>query len=161
LIRKGEDMSSKKFLVSVIGGHECDKTISKLAEEIGSLVAAEKAVVVCGGLGGIMEAACRGARSAGGLTVGIIPGEDKRDANEFVDVVISTGIGYSRNTLVVGTADVVVALPGEYGTLSEIGAALNAKKPVYGFGTWDIPGIKKLGSPDELKEILRKHMREM
>ncbi len=153
-------MAGKRFLVSVIGGHECDETASQLAEKIGGVIAREGAVVVCGGLGGIMEAASRGAKTAGGLTVGIIPGQDKRDANEFVDVVISTGMGYSRNTLVAGTADMVVALPGKYGTLSEIASALNAGKDVYGFGAWDIPGVKKLGSPEELKEILKSRMRE-
>ena len=153
-------MAGKKFLVSVIGGHKCDEAASHLAEKIGGIIAAENAVVVCGGRGGIMEAVSRGAKAAGGLTVGIIPGEDKRDANEFVDIVISTGMGYSRNTLVAGTADMVVALPGEYGTLSEIGAALNARKTVYGFGAWDIPGVVKLESPEELKEIIKKRMRE-
>lgn len=141
---------SRKKLVSVIGGHKCDEDTARIAGDIGKAVALSGAVLVCGGLSGIMEAACRGAKSAGGLTIGIIPGEDKAEANEYVDIALPTGMGYSRNTLVAGTADVVVALPGEYGTLSEVAFALNAGKKVYGFGTWDIPGVEMLGSVEEL-----------
>jgi len=147
---------NQKYLVSVIGGHACDEEVACLAQSVGRVIAEEKAVLVCGGLGGVMESVCKGAKEAGGLTVGIIPGEDKQDANDFVDIVITTGMGYSRNTLVVGTADVIIAFPGKYGTLSEIGFALNAKKPVYGFDTWDIEGVIKLEHVDELREILRK-----
>ena len=143
-----------KFMVSVIGGHECDEKTAGLAEGIGALVAESGAVLVCGGLAGIMEAACRGAKRSNGLTVGIIPGEDKKAANKYVDIVIATGMGYSRNTLVAGTADMVVALPGKYGTLSEIGFALNAKIPVYGFGTWDIEGVEPLETIEDLRSIL-------
>jgi uncharacterized protein (TIGR00725 family) len=92
--------------------------------------------VVCGGLGGVMAAACRGAKSAGGLTVGILPGEDRAAANPWVDVAIPTGLGEARNALVVRAADVVVAVGGEYGTLSEIALALRAGKPVVGVATW-------------------------
>lgn len=145
-------------MVSVIGGHKCTEKVAKLAEEIGGVVASEGAILVSGGLGGIMEAASRGAKNAGGLVMGIIPGENKNNANKYVDIVIPTDMGYSRNTLVAGTADVVVALPGEYGTLSEISFALIGKKPVYGFGTWDIKGVVKLGSVEELRAVLRKEM---
>ena len=148
-------MSKRKFLVSVIGGHECDQENTELAEKIGGIIAEEGATLVSGGREGIMKAASRGAKRAGGLTVGIIPGENKEDANEFIDIVITSGLGYSRNAMVAGTADLVVAFPGEYGTLSEIGFALNAKKEVYGFGTWDIPGIKKLDSLEEFRKILK------
>ncbi len=148
-------MSKGKFLVSVIGGHECDKGNEELAERIGEIIAEEGATLVSGGREGIMKAASRGAKRAGGLTIGIIPGENKEDANEFIDIVITSGLGYSRNAMVAGTADLVVAFPGKYGTLSEIGFALNAKKEVYGLGTWDIPGIKKLDSPEGLRNILK------
>ena len=148
-------MPQRRFLVSVIGGHECDKDTAKIARHIGQIIAEENAVLVCGGLGGIMEAACRGAKERGGLTIGIIPGEGKNEANKFVDIAITTGMGYSRNTIVAGTPDAVVAFPGKYGTLSEIGFALNAKKKVYGFGTWDIKGIKRLENPQEFSTILR------
>ena len=146
----------RRFLVSIIGGHDCDEPTAKLAEEIGRTVAQEGGVVVCGGLTGIMEAACKGARSEGGLTVGIIPGENKEDANRFVDIVVPTGMGYSRNALVAGTGDIIIALPGKYGTLTEIAFALNSKKAVYGFGTWDIPGVEKLASLEDLREVLKK-----
>ncbi|MFC1480368.1 TIGR00725 family protein [Candidatus Omnitrophota bacterium] len=151
----------RRLLVAVIGGHECDSRVAALAEGIGAVVAQAGAVLVCGGLGGIMEAAARGAKNSDGYTVGIIPGEDKSSANKFIDIVITTGMGFSRNVIVAGTADLIVALPGEYGTLSEIGFALNAKKPVYGLGTWDIPGVEKLVSPEELKDIIREHIRGM
>ncbi|MDP8299692.1 MAG: TIGR00725 family protein [Candidatus Tantalella remota] len=150
-------MSEKKFLVSVIGGHKCDAEASELAAKIGEIVAEQDAVLVCGGLGGIMKAACRGAKQKGGLTVGIIPGEDKSDANEFVDVVIPTGMGYTRNTLVAGAADMIVALSGEYGTLSEIAFALNAGKPVYGLGAWDIAGVNALEGPEQIADKIMIH----
>ncbi len=147
-----------KFLVSVIGGYDCDVETTEAAEKTGRIIAEEGAVLVSGGLAGVMEAASRGARVAGGLVVGIIPGEDKSNANTSVDIVIATGMGYSRNTLVAGTADMVIAFKGKYGTLSEIGFALNAKKPVYGFGTWDIPGVVAINDPEELREIIREHI---
>jgi uncharacterized protein (TIGR00725 family) len=149
-------MKDRKLLISVIGGHECSQFDAELAGKVGEIIAVEGAVLVCGGREGIMEAACKGAKKAGGLTIGIIPGEDKTDANKFVDIVITSGMGYSRNAIVAGTADLIVAFPGEYGTLSEIGFALNAKKEVYGFGTWDIKGVKKLDSIEEFRKALRR-----
>ena len=144
----------KKLLVSVIGGHKCDDETSKIATEAGRIIASSGAVLVCGGLGGIMEAACLGAKEAGGTTIGIIPGENKEDANQYVDIAIPTGMGYSRNTLVAGTGDIVIALKGEYGTLSEISFALISNKKVYSLNSWDIPGVEQLSSIRELKSIL-------
>jgi uncharacterized protein (TIGR00725 family) len=115
------------------------------AEEVGRLLAEAGAVVVCGGLGGAMEAVCRGARSASGMTVGILPGRDRRDANEYVQVALPTGLGEGRNALVVRAADVVVAVGGGYGTLSEIALALRADKPVVGIDTWE---LARGGEPD-------------
>jgi uncharacterized protein (TIGR00725 family) len=115
------------------------------AEEVGRLLAEAGAVVVCGGLGGAMEAVCRGARSAGGMTVGILPGRDRRDANEYVQVALPTGLGEGRNALVVRAADAVVAVGGGYGTLSEIALALRAEKPVVGIDTWE---LARAGEPD-------------
>jgi uncharacterized protein (TIGR00725 family) len=110
-------------------------------------VLAEKgAVVVCGGLGGVMAAACRGAKSAGGLTVGLLPGKKRDDANPWVDVAIPTGLGEARNVLVVASASAVVAVGGEYGTLSEIAFALRAGKPVVGLETWNLS--RPSGEPD-------------
>lgn len=115
------------------------------AEEVGRLLAEGGAVVVCGGLGGVMEAACRGARSAGGLTLGILPGKDRRAANPYVEVAVPTGLGEVRNALVVRAADAVVAVGGAYGTLSEIALALKAGTPVVGIGTWE---LTRGGTPD-------------
>jgi hypothetical protein len=108
---------------------------------VGRLVAERGAVVVCGGLGGTMEAACRGAKQAGGTTVGILPGLDRSQANPFVDVALPTGLGEARNVLVVRAADAVIAIGGGYGTLSEIALALKAGKRVIGLGTWEIEGV--------------------
>ncbi|MBF0217200.1 MAG: TIGR00725 family protein [Candidatus Omnitrophica bacterium] len=152
---------NRKFIVTVIGGHKCDEKTRVLAETIGKIIAEEGAVLSCGGLGGIMEAACRGARKAGGLTIGIIPGKDKKIANGFLDIVIPTDMGYSRNTLVAGGGDMVVALPGEFGTLSEICFSLINELPVYGFGTWDIKGINKLDNTDDLRGIIKRNMQKI
>jgi uncharacterized protein (TIGR00725 family) len=120
---------------------------SVAAAEVGRLLAERGAVVVCGGRGGAMEAACRGAKDAGGLTVGILPGSDRAEANPYVDVVLPTGLGEARNALVVGAADVVIAIGGGYGTLSEIALALKARKRVIGVGTWEIEGVTAAESP--------------
>jgi uncharacterized protein (TIGR00725 family) len=106
---------------------------------VGRLIARAGALLVCGGLGGVMEAACRGAKAEGGATLGILPGGDRRDANRWVDVAIPTGLGEARNVLVVRAADALIAIGGEFGTLSEIAFALKAGKPVIGFGTWELP----------------------
>src|SRR5678815_5953770 len=124
--------------VAVVGAGAPDTRVAALAEEVGRLLARSGAVVVCGGLGGVMEAACRGAKSEGGTTVGILPGTDRSDANPWVDVAIPTGLGEARNALVVRAADVLIAVGGEYGTLSEIALALKTGKPVVGIDTWEL-----------------------
>jgi uncharacterized protein (TIGR00725 family) len=132
-----------------------------VAEELGALLARAGAVVVCGGLGGVMAAACRGAKQAGGLTVGILPGEERSSASRWVDVAIPTGLGEARNTIVVRAADVLVAVGGEYGTLAEIGFALKIGRPVVGLGTWELTrgdgcpddGIVRASTPEEAVHI--------
>lgn len=119
------------------------------AEEVGRLLARAGAVLVCGGLGGSMEAACRGARSEGGVTVGLLPGDDRAAANAFVSVAIATGLGELRNGLIVRTCDALIAVGGAYGTLSEIALALKAGKRVVGLGTWGIDGVLAASSPEE------------
>jgi len=109
-----------------------------IAFDVGALLAGAGAVLVCGGLGGVMEAACRGARSAGGFTIGILPGSDRGAANAFVDVAVPTGLGELRNGLVVRSADAVIAVGGAFGTLSEIALALKAGKRVVGVHTWEL-----------------------
>jgi len=131
-------MIEKKKLIAVIGGSQSSARESKLAEEVGRELAKRGAILVCGGLGGVMEAACRGASSEGGLTIGILPGESSREANNYVQVPIVTGIGYARNVAVVKSAQAVIAIGGSYGTLSEIGHALQNGIPVIGLDTWSL-----------------------
>jgi uncharacterized protein (TIGR00725 family) len=128
--------------VAVVGaGDEVAASVLADAEAVGAELARRGAVVVCGGLGGVMAAACRGARAEGGVTLGILPGLDRADANEWVSVAVATGLGELRNGLVVRSADAVVAIAGEYGTLSEIAFALKAGLRVVGLRSWEIPGV--------------------
>ena len=126
------------IFIGVIGGSDVSPQIAQLAEEVGREIARRGAVLVCGGMGGVMEAACRGASEEGGLTIGILPGESRRDANPYVQIPIVTGIGYARNVAVVKTAQAVIAIDGSYGTLTEIGFALQSGIPVIGLGTWSV-----------------------
>lgn len=124
--------------VAVVGAGEADAELMALAEEVGQGLGAAGAVVVCGGLGGVMEAACRGAKAAGGTTLGILPDLRRAGANRFLDIAIPTGMGEMRNALIVRTADVVLAVGGEFGTLSEIAFALKTGVPVVGIDTWEL-----------------------
>jgi uncharacterized protein (TIGR00725 family) len=122
----------------VVGGGEAGADVLAIAEDVGRHLARRDAVVLCGGLGGVMEAACRGAKAEGGTTVGILPTDDRHQANPYVDVAIATGMGEARNALVVRAADVLVAVDGEFGTLSEIALALRTGTPVVGIATWEL-----------------------
>jgi uncharacterized protein (TIGR00725 family) len=124
--------------VAVVGGGEAAADATSVAEDVGRELGRRGAVLVCGGLGGVMEAACRGAKAEGGTTVGILPGDDRRAGNTFLDVALPTGMGEARNALVVKAADVVIAIGGEFGTLSEIALALRTGKPVVGISTWEL-----------------------
>ena len=130
------DGSRHRPYVAVVGAGVADDDACDAAEVLGRGLARRGAVLVCGGLGGVMEAACRGARGAGGLTVGILPGDDRSTANPYVEVAVPTGLGEARNALVVRAADVLVAVSGGYGTLSEIALALRLGTPVVGVATW-------------------------
>jgi uncharacterized protein (TIGR00725 family) len=130
-------MLEKTVIIGVIGGSDIPPQTARLAEEVGKEIARQGAVLVCGGLGGVMEAACKGASEAGGLTIGILPGE-RREANPYVRIPIVSGVGYARNVAVVKSAQVVIAIDGSYGTLTEIGYALQSGIPVIGLGTWEI-----------------------
>lgn len=123
-------------IVAVIGDGSCSAQTARLAEDVGRRLAERGAALVCGGLGGVMEAACRGAKSAGGLTIGILPGRARQDANPYVDIPIVTGMSEARNVIVVGTGQSVIAVSGGYGTLSEIAHALKLGIPVVGLGSW-------------------------
>lgn len=138
--------------VAVVGPGQASAAQTAAAEEVGRGLAASGATVVCGGLGGVMAAACRGAAAAGGVTVGILPGADRAAANEWVSVAIPTGLGELRNGLVVRAADVVLAVGGAYGTLSEIALALKTGTPVVGLESWDIGGIEPAASPTDAVE---------
>ena len=130
--------------VAVVGPGDADAAAEHDAEVVGRELATAGAIVVCGGLGGVMAAACRGAREAGGTTVGLLPGSDRAAANEWVSVAVPTGMGELRNGLVVRAADAVVAVRGGYGTLSEIALALKLGRPVVGVGTWDIAAVASM-----------------
>jgi hypothetical protein len=139
-------MTNANPAIGVIGGAEASDETLAVAYETGKFIANNNAVLVCGGLGGVMEAASRGAHENGGIVVGILPGTDRSAANPFVRIVIPSGMGYARNTLVVNASDVLIAFPGKFGTLSEIGFALNAGKPViYLPGAWN---LQKIGPID-------------
>jgi uncharacterized protein (TIGR00725 family) len=124
--------------VAVIGGHECSQQEAKWAEAVGRALAERGAILVCGGGRGVMEAACRGAKQAGGMTVGILPGLDAADANPYVSVPIVTGLGEARNAIIIRTSQAAIAIGGEYGTLSEIAFALKRGLPVAGLDTWEL-----------------------
>ena len=128
----------KQRLIAVIGGSDASPQEARLAEEVGRELAAQNAVLVCGGLGGVMEAACRGASSADGITIGILPGNHASDANPYVRIPVVTGIGYARNMIVVKSAQAVIAIGGSHGTLTEIAYALQNGIPVVSLNTWSI-----------------------
>lgn len=132
-IKKKEDV----IKISVIGGSQVDTEIYNLAYEIGREIARNGAVLVCGGLGGIMEASCKGAKEEGGLTIGILPTANENDANKYVDIKIPTGMGYARNVPIILSSHAVIAVDGSYGTLSEIGYALTYGKSIIGLKTWE------------------------
>jgi uncharacterized protein (TIGR00725 family) len=127
-----------KTLIAVIGGEAPPPEALSIAEEVGRRVAEAGAAVVCGGLGGVMEAVCRGAHRAGGLTIGILPTGRRSDANAEIDIAIPTGLGVARNVLVVMAGHAVIAIDGSFGTLTEIAHSLELKKPVFALGSWDL-----------------------
>ena len=127
------------MIIAVIGSSQPkSEEHIHLAEEVGMELARRGITLVCGGMTGLMEAACRGAKSAGGTTIGILPGHSPKEANEYVDIPIITGMGYTRNVIVVSTGRAVIAIGGAYGTLSEIGFALSYDIPVVGLKTWPL-----------------------
>ncbi len=139
-------MTEPKRFIAVIGGSDCTPEEARLAEEVGHELARRGAVLVCGGLGGIMEAACKGASAENGLTIGILPGGSRQTANKYVRIPIVTNLGEARNVIVVKSAEAVIAIGGGYGTLSEIGHALRNGIPVIGLNTWS---LSRDGQPDD------------
>ncbi len=151
----------ESLYISVIGGGSCGATEYALAEEVGRLVAKEGATLVCGGLAGVMEAAARGAKEAGGTTIGILPGHERTPANPYLDHVLTTGMGHARNLAVVSSGDAVVAIGGGYGTLSEIGLAAKIGRPVVILAGWQlrndkgIKGVWYAGSAPEAMLLIK------
>jgi len=144
------DQLRMRKMVGVIGASEATAEVLVLAEQVGSLVGRAGGIVVCGGLGGVMEAAARGAKSEGGITVGILPGNDREDANAYIDIAISTGVGHARNAIIARTCDCLIAVGGQYGTLSEIGLGLAFGRRVVGLSSWDLGrGILTAASPED------------
>jgi uncharacterized protein (TIGR00725 family) len=127
-----------KPVIAVIGASKCSKKLRDMAAQVGKYIAEHGGIIVCGGMGGIMEGAARGAKEGGGVTIGILPTDDKSDANPYIDFAIPTGFGEARNIIVVRTADVVIALPGKYGTLSEMAFARLFNKPVISVSAWKL-----------------------
>ena len=138
--------------IAVIGGGADDPELAARAEEVGRLIAEAGARVVCGGLAGVMEGAARGAAGAGGQVIGIVPGESPAEANPYVTHPVATGIGHARNLAVVASADAVIAVGGEWGTLSELAFARRLERPVMALESWDLPGVSTMATPNEAVE---------
>ena len=146
---------SRQIQIGVIGGRAANSEILNAAEKVGEAIAKRKAVLICGGLGGVMEAACRGARKAGGTTVGILPVASKEEANPHVDIVIPTDMGLARNAIVIHSSDGVVAVDGSYGTLSEMAFALQLHVPLVTLKSWEIdPSVPTSEGPEKAVDML-------
>ena len=146
--------SKQRVYLAVVGAGNTSPDIYEMAMNVGKEAALRGWVVVTGGLGGVMEAAAKGAREAGGLSLGILPGGDRNEANPYIDIPIVTGMGEARNLTVIRSSDAVIALPGKYGTLSELSFALKLEKPVVGISTWDISErVAKTKDPKEAVKL--------
>jgi uncharacterized protein (TIGR00725 family) len=149
---------SRTAYIGVVGPGQASEAELASAEEVGAGLAALGAVVVTGGLGGVMEAACRGARSRRGRTLGILPGEDREAANGWVEIAVATGLGELRNGLIVRACDALVAVGGGHGTLSEVALALKLGRRVVGLGTWAVHGVDEVTTPAEAVERVARHL---
>ena len=148
-----------KKIIAVIGGAQADEKILRLAEQVGSSIAQHNGILVTGGMGGVMNAASKGAKNSGGLVIGILPTINKEDANPYVDIPIVTGIGEARNMIIARTCDAAIAIDGKYGTLSEIAYCLMFNVPVIGIETWEIDApIIKAKSAEEAVEFVFKEI---
>ncbi|MGD2091497.1 MAG: TIGR00725 family protein [Candidatus Aminicenantes bacterium] len=152
------DLALKKR-VGIIGGNLPDTVSLKNAERMGELIAKNGYILVNGGMKGVMEASARGAKSANGIVIGILPGKSRDDCNSFVDIAIPTGLGYMRNPMVVLNSDIVVAIDGSYGTLSEIAYTQIYNRTVFGLNTWNIKGVIPLATPEEVINRINEYFR--
>ena len=132
------DESKRRPIIAVCGAGTCGPDLARTAEEVGREIAGAGATLICGGLSGVMEASAKGARQVGGLTIGVLPGPSKHDANPYIDIPVVTNMGQARNVIIVSTADAVIAVGGAYGTLSEVAIALKIGKPVVSIGSWEV-----------------------
>lgn len=147
-------MNSQKILISVIGAHDCNGEVGQLARNVGKIVAKVGCVLVNGGLKGTMEESARGCKEAGGMTIGLLPGKDKSDANPYIDLPVTTTIGFARNAMVACSGDIIIALPGSFGTSSEISYGMVYKRPIIDLGGWNMDGMIQLKSFDDLEKVL-------
>ena len=154
-------MRKQKIVISVIGGSSIGTRVEDLAEKVGAMIADLGCVLVCGGLGGAMEAAAKGAKKAGGITIGILPGKEKDDANPYIDIALPTSIGYARNTIVACSADIIVALPGSFGTNTEICYGLIHSRPVIDLGNWNVNGMIDAKDLEEAEEKIKKIIKKI
>jgi len=152
------DFASKKR-VGIIGGNLPDTLSLENAERMGELIAKNGYILVNGGMKGVMEASARGAKAVNGLVIGILPGKSRDDCNSYVDIAIPTGLGYMRNPLVILNSDIVVAIDGGYGTLSEIAYTQIYNRPVFGLNTWNIKGVVPLSTPEEVINRINEYFR--
>ncbi len=145
--------------VGVIGGGHCTPEVAGCAEAVGGELAKRGVTLVCGGMGGVMEAAARGASKRGGMTVGILPTLDRASANPYIRIAIPTGLGEARNALVVRASDGLIAIDGAYGTLSEIALGLQCGRPVVGLHTWDLEApILRASDPVDAVNLVLEHI---
>lgn len=152
-------MMGKSTIIAVIGGGHCSDEIYELAREVGREIARAGAMLICGGMFGVMEAACRGAKEAGGTTIGVLPGKNTTEANTFIDIPVVTGLSDARNVIIARSADGVIAVDGEYGTLSEIAFSLKFGKPVVGLKlSFNIPRVIQATTAAEAVNFLMSHL---
>jgi uncharacterized protein (TIGR00725 family) len=154
-------MRKQKITISVIGGSKVHPKVAVLARAVGKMIAQLNCVLVCGGLGGAMEAAAQGAHQAGGLTIGLLPGKNKIDANAHIDIALPTTIGYARNAMVAASADIIVALPGSFGTSSEICYGLVYGRPVIDLGGWKMKGMIPARNVAQAREKIKKIIKKL
>jgi len=154
-------MRKQAIVISVIGGSSISSKVEDLAESVGRMIAELGCVLVCGGLAGAMEAAAKGAKKGGGTTIGILPGKDKEDANSYIDIALPTSIGYARNTIVACAADIIVALPGSFGTTSEICYGLVYGRPIIDLGNWNMDGMIHVKNVTEAEEKIKKIIKKL
>jgi uncharacterized protein (TIGR00725 family) len=151
---KVSDKVPVKKQIAVVGAGTCDSRIKALAEQVGREIARRGAFLLCGGLGGVMEAAACGAKKEEGITLGILPGTVREEANSWIDIAVLTGMGHARNALIAQSSDALIAVDGEYGTLSEIAFGLKMGKPVVLLESkWEIKGTYNAKSPEEAVEL--------